>query len=217
MKDETPEDREKRLAHNKKMRDYRAANRDHHLEVRREWTNNNRAKLRQQEKDRRKPGSRTKESRAAYLNGGKERTYAWRAANKDRAAATAKRYNLRHKEENKARAKRYIAKDPERYRLLMCLYSHRRRARMAGAEGSFTPEEILAMYSKQKGKCANPSCRIHISRTGKNKYRIDHIIAISLGGSNYITNVQLLCDYCNGSKWAHDLETWARMNGLLFI
>ena len=37
---------------------------------------------------------------------------------------------------------------------------------------------------------------------GKGKYHVDHRMPLSLGGSNYPDNLQLLCPTCNLSKSA---------------
>jgi len=42
------------------------------------------------------------------------------------------------------------------------------------------------------------------------KMEIDHIVALSRGGSNHLSNLQLLCRPCNRSKWAKDQVAWAK-------
>lgn len=86
---------------------------------------------------------------------------------------------------------------------------HRRKARQAGAGGSFTPQQIDELYSKQRGLCAN--CKISLG----NKYHRDHRVAIALGGSNDIHNIELLCESCNCRKHAKDAVRWAQENGRL--
>lgn len=84
-------------------------------------------------------------------------------------------------------------------------YEHKRR----NAEGKFNSLEIKELYKKQKGKCVN--CVKSIS----GKYHIDHIVPISKGGTNWISNLQLLCPFCNISKGAKDPIKWAQENGRL--
>lgn len=72
----------------------------------------------------------------------------------------------------------------------------RRRARKLGAEGSFTNGE-WELLKKQYG-CICPCC-------GKSEPQIkltaDHIIPLTKGGSNWIENIQPLCQPCNSRKY----------------
>ena len=64
----------------------------------------------------------------------------------------------------------------------------------------------------QKGKCAYyATCRKSI----RNGFHIDHILALSKGGSNWIRNIQLTCASCNLSKQAKHPLVFARQIGLL--
>jgi 5-methylcytosine-specific restriction endonuclease McrA len=69
-----------------------------------------------------------------------------------------------------------------------------RRARLRNCEGVFTTKEISELYSKQDGKCSICLCDI------STKYEIDHKTPLSRGGSNWISNIQLLCPGDNKRK-----------------
>jgi len=108
-------------------------------------------------------------------------------------------------------------RDKERIRLSMFRALHpnvkrresaERRAKIARTVGKFQEQDIQRLYILQKGKCA--ACRI-----GLRRYHIDHIIPISRGGSNWPTNLQLLCPSCNQRKWAKDPIEFAKEIGLL--
>jgi len=69
----------------------------------------------------------------------------------------------------------------------------RRRALAFGYEGEhFTAEEWLALVEFYGGKCLRCGSRESIT--------VDHVIPLSLGGSNCIDNLQPLCEGCNLDK-----------------
>ncbi len=89
---------------------------------------------------------------------------------------------------------------------------HNRRARLAGAGGRHTAKQITELYKRQKGKCAEPTCRVKLNGT----YHKDHILPVALGGGSEIANIQLLCEPCNMSKCAKHPIAWAQEMGRLF-
>jgi len=64
--------------------------------------------------------------------------------------------------------------------------------------GSFTRQDIEEIMLMQKGKCA--VCGIRLD----DAWHIDHIIAVSKGGCNNRSNLQILCMPCNVSKKDQD-------------
>lgn len=70
-----------------------------------------------------------------------------------------------------------------------------RRAMLRGAEGSHTKDEWLNLVSLCNNRCLR--CGIHGSYKELER---DHIVPITKGGSNYISNIQPLCGRCNKSK-----------------
>jgi len=71
-------------------------------------------------------------------------------------------------------------------------YNNRRRCRKINAEGSFTVKEWKDLCNKYGNKCLN--CGINGTMT------IDHIVPLSKGGTNWISNIQPLCRSCNAKK-----------------
>jgi len=70
-----------------------------------------------------------------------------------------------------------------------------RRMKLRNIEGSFTREQwedLKEKYNYTCLKCGEKEPKITLS--------IDHVIPISQGGDNYITNIQPLCRSCNSSK-----------------
>jgi 5-methylcytosine-specific restriction endonuclease McrA len=70
----------------------------------------------------------------------------------------------------------------------------RRRALAFGLwEGEhFTAEEWLALVDFYGGRCLRCGSSENIT--------VDHVVPLSLGGSNAIGNIQPLCEGCNGEK-----------------
>lgn len=92
-----------------------------------------------------------------------------------------------------------------------------RRARKINAGGKHTSTEVKNLYDKQKGRCIYCLTNIVLIPKQRNTYHADHIIAIVRGGTNDITNIQLLCGSCNMRKHAKDPFEFARENGMLIL
>lgn len=68
----------------------------------------------------------------------------------------------------------------------------RRRALLLGTNGDHSEAEWQAITGKQGGLCALCGNEAPLVR--------DHILPISLGGTNFAYNIQGLCARCNGEK-----------------
>jgi len=75
--------------------------------------------------------------------------------------------------------------------------SAKRRAMQRELGGSFTVAEIKELFALQEGRCIY--CESELSQVG---FHRDHMTPLVRGGSNEITNIQLLCPNCNRRK--HD-------------
>lgn len=134
----------------------------------------------------------TPEQRARY-----KKTYIEK--NRDKYLAAKKR-------ENSAEySRRYRQKHPEVVRQIRA----NRRARITHAEGTHTAAELTALHDRQRGKCANCATSL------KPGYHADHIVPLARGGTNWISNIQLLCPPCNQRKHAKDPFDFARAEGRL--
>ena len=114
----------------------------------------------------------------------------WKANNKDKVREWAKRYSEKNRVVIGEKYKAWAALNKDLVRARWT----RRDARVRGAEGNFTASDIDDLMERQRGKCV--VCKDDISK----KYHIDHIYPVSKGGSNYPSNLQLLCPPCNRSK-----------------
>jgi ribosomal protein S27AE len=91
--------------------------------------------------------------------------------------------------------------------------SHRRRLLEKGAGPEVSYDEVQAILRNQNNKCLKCGEKFVKKENGIFNYTVDHIIPISLGGTNDPDNIQLLCQSCNSSKHA----TIDRGNVLTFL
>ncbi len=89
------------------------------------------------------------------------------------------------------RSKRWVDKNRSK-KYFMTL---RRRARKNNAEGSHTFEDWLLLKSYYKNMCL--CCK---KQEPVIELTQDHIVPLSMGGSDYIDNIQPLCRSCNSIK-----------------
>lgn len=75
-----------------------------------------------------------------------------------------------------------------------------RRARKESAEGKYTVADVEELFDKQKGRCIGPVCNKMFDDTIE--CTVDHKVPLSRGGTNWPSNLQLLCRPCNSQK--HD-------------
>lgn len=81
--------------------------------------------------------------------------------------------------------------------------THARRAR---TRGRFTQRRVLQLKHDQGGKCVYCPSPL-------DKFHIDHIMPLALGGSNTDDNIQLLCPRCNLRKHAKHPDVFAKEIG----
>ena len=135
----------------------------------------------------------------------KARAATWKAENPERVRELEKG-RAPNVEKRRAAERRRRQADPERFRAqVRC-----RKAQRRGAEGFYTVDDIAAIYRMQGGRCAY--CPTLLTPDNQ---ETDHITAITNGGSNWPSNLQLTCRPCNRSKSAKDPITFAQERGFL--
>jgi 5-methylcytosine-specific restriction endonuclease McrA len=139
------------------------------------------------------------------------RTRAWQQANAEATRKHQREYVRKRSEKNgktyqqkqfivnkrvrnieKERERRRRLRGTLRWRILDHMRCHRYRARKRGAKGSYTFDEWIALCEWFGNVCL--AC-------GQEKpLTVDHVIPLSVGGSNNISNLQPLCFSCNSRK-----------------
>lgn len=132
---------------------------------------------------------------------------AWFLANKKKAYDSHKDWREKNPAIIKANREKHYKTNPQAYRC----YVQNRRAKIIQAGGTFNDADVKMIVERQRWKCAEPSCSVSI----KSGYHIDHIMPLSLGGTNWPENIQCLCQRCNLRKHAKHPIDWARENGRL--
>lgn len=139
----------------------------------------------------------------------KEHGHRYYIEHREQIALRAKAYTARHRGAVKEYRRRYGELNAERLRAQRkewkethrtkvladaVLATRNRRARLRRAEGRHTHDDIRRLYQSQRAQCV--LCDISL-RQG---YEVDHIVPVSRGGSNWPSNLQLLCRTCNRKK-----------------
>ena len=129
----------------------------------------------------------------------------YRAKNREHCLGLMREYYRTHLDRFRDRNKKWAKANPDANRA--CKVRH--KARKRNAEGSHTAADIAWIRKAQRNRCA--ACSSPLGRKG----HVDHIVALSRGGSNWPRNLQWLCASCNCSKHNRDALEFARSRGLL--
>lgn len=150
-------------------------------------------------------------ARAAYYAANREtelsQVAVYQVVHAKRIRAKSAEYKLANLEKVRAWQIAWRAANPDKVRA----YIAHRRALKLGAGGTYNPADVLALFKRQRGKCAHPWC----GKSLASGYHIDHVIPLSRGGSNDRKNLALLCQPCNNQKWAHHPVDFAQSRGFL--
>lgn len=129
--------------------------------------------------------------RAANKQSEAERNRAHRVANKDHYTKYRRAHHEANKEHDIEQGRIYYAAHKKE----SFANAHLRRARILKAKGSHTAADVTRQYETQRGLCAYCSCEVG------DTYHVDHVLALTRGGSNNPDNLVITCPSCNHSKW----------------
>lgn len=115
----------------------------------------------------------------------------YRARNRERVREQWRAYRAANLDKKKAYHRQWQRANPEK----IAIYTHRRRAWKRGTTGDFTIQqwaELKAFYGFRCLCCGLTEPEVTLTA--------DHVIPLSRGGSNDISNIQPLCLSCNTRK-----------------
>lgn len=144
----------------------------------------------------------------------------WESENKAKVLLSQRKHYHANLKKMQAKRKKYRSENIDKERAYSAAYRKakphmkvateaRRRARKRMAAGDHKGSDILLIRKMQKDRCGY--CRVKLNGKGE----VDHIVALANGGSNYKTNLQILCKSCNSSKRARDPIEFAQSKGML--
>lgn len=125
---------------------------------------------------------------------GKAKRKAWKEANIEKEYASVKRWREKHPGYDSIKSKRWAEANTERKRVLSAVSA----ARCKCPHGEFTTDEFLALCDKYGNRCL---CCGEVKPLSP-----EHIVPISQGGTNDISNIQPLCHICNLRKGTRTID-----------
>lgn len=139
----------------------------------------------------------------------RESSRKWREKNKEKKIESSRAYQERNRDKVNKYSREWAKKNSDRKNS----YSRNRRALSKSSEGSHTHDDVVRIFNMQNRMCAN--CGERLFRSGKKRMHVDHIVPLSLGGSNWPGNLQCLCPTCNLKKSSKHPADWAKQQGRL--
>ena len=118
----------------------------------------------------------------------------WAADNEEKAAASKLAYYEREREEVIARSKKGAESHPEKVRQAKANNLRKRRAARHASRGNFTVEEFKELCESYGNKCL--ACG-----DTEAVLEADHVVPLTKGGSDNISNIQPLCGSCNRKQF----------------
>lgn len=174
------------------------------------WHTNNAAYVKERKAKNYLENAEANRAKAAMyyaVHGVSARAYARekRELNKDAAIARAIEWRKKNPEKSRLSSARWQRENPN----VVVIIKANRRARKCAAGGNLSSDLKSKLFALQRGKCA--CCGLPLG----DKYHLDHIMPLALGGSNTDDNIQLLRSCCNSQKHAKHPIDFMQSRGFL--
>lgn len=128
----------------------------------------------------------------------------YRRVHQEELNAYGRVYRLLHKEEYQKKDHQKYLNNRNRYKS----YRDKRRVKLKGLPGTYTDKDIAAIWEQQQGLCVY--CGADLTSVQEN---IDHYLPLDLDGTNWPSNLQLLCETCNKQKWSKHPDVYEAQIG----
>lgn len=161
-----------------------AKNRDKIIERKRRYDNENRQLIRQRSRER-----YWKDPQRA-----RDKIKKWAKNNNEKIKIQRRKYREQNRDKVRVGIRRFYRNNPGKTHE----YQNRRRAAKLNNGGSYTTQEWEFLCEFYGHICLR--CGTHANDTPEGKLSPDHVIPLSRGGSNDISNIQPLCYTCNLQK-----------------
>jgi 5-methylcytosine-specific restriction endonuclease McrA len=129
----------------------------------------------------------------------------WTANNKERVDASKRSYYEREREDIIARSKTWAENNPEKVRQAKTNNLRKRRAARHASRGNFTVEDFRELCERYGNKCL--ACG-----DTEAALEADHVVPMTKGGSDNISNIQPLCGGCNRKKFVNIIDYRSNTN-----
>ncbi len=119
----------------------------------------------------------------------------WRERNPEKVKEINRRYRLAHQDQRRNGYRQWMRKNIDKVKERWKNNTIRRRALKRNTDGVHTYEQFLDVCESFGWRCAYCGCELN-----PNTVTEDHVIPLSRGGSNDISNIVPACKFCNSSK-----------------
>jgi 5-methylcytosine-specific restriction endonuclease McrA len=123
----------------------------------------------------------------------------WAANNSQRVASLKRDYYERNREEVISRSKKWAEENTEKVSAAKANNRRRRRVAKNAGKGHFTVEEFDALCSAYGCACLSCGATDRVLEA-------DHVVPLTRGGSDEISNIQPLCGECNRRKFTATID-----------